>query len=183
MDNRSPDPELCLVAHHEAGHAVAIVQAFRNAKWLPRPPPQWPATRITITEDAPGKYSGMCYGHRIYETGRDPLEPRLMEAQITIDLAGGIAEAIHRGEQRPRKVLRKAEGMAGDIERITEVIAELRRLTGRRSKVQDFVEPTLTLLLAQWPNVTALAHALVQGDRIFNEPPYSRVLSLSCLPE
>jgi hypothetical protein len=33
-------------AIHEAGHAVAITVAFRNARWLPKPPPALLATRV-----------------------------------------------------------------------------------------------------------------------------------------
>src|SRR6478736_1130649 len=35
---RTRSPELVsAIAHHEAGHAVATVLAFRNAAWLPKP--------------------------------------------------------------------------------------------------------------------------------------------------
>jgi hypothetical protein len=32
-------PEPVAVAYHESGHAVAAILAFRDAKWLPKPPP------------------------------------------------------------------------------------------------------------------------------------------------
>jgi hypothetical protein len=35
---RDTEPALVsAIAHHEAGHAVAIVLAFRTAAWLPKP--------------------------------------------------------------------------------------------------------------------------------------------------
>jgi predicted ATPase len=36
----------------------------------------------------------------------------LMEAQVTIHLSGGIAEAIHRGERRRHEVLRSRRATA-----------------------------------------------------------------------
>jgi len=82
-----------LAAHHEAGHAVATVLAFRNAVWLPKPPPRLPVQFIEIYDDG----GGNCESSNIYSSRWPCAVPRyrpLMEAQVTIHLAGGIAEWI-----------------------------------------------------------------------------------------
>ena len=43
------DTELVSAAHHEAGHVVATVLAFRNAAWLPNPVPPLPV-RLSRSE-------------------------------------------------------------------------------------------------------------------------------------
>ena len=49
------------------------------------------------------------------------------------------------------------------------MLGDLRRLTGYRFEPQDFVEQTMTMLLANWRAVTALASALVEDRRIEGE--------------
>jgi hypothetical protein len=59
----------------------------------------------------------------------------LMERQIVIHLAGGIAEAISRGERRKHAVLRFAKlscNADADLKLAAAVLADLRKLTGRR---------------------------------------------------
>jgi hypothetical protein len=115
---RTPSPELVsAIAHHEAGHAVATVLAFRTAAWLPKPLPPFLVRYVEITEDTPGQWNGSCVGTNIYSVAWDiaciaPPFRDLMQRQITIHLAGGIAEAIHRGERRKHEVLRFAEATA-----------------------------------------------------------------------
>jgi hypothetical protein len=95
-----------------------------------------------------------------------------MEAQTCIHLAGGISEAIRRGERRPHGVLRFAESCCAideDLRRADDVLRELRRLTGYRFEARDFVEPTMTLGLQHWGSVTAPAEALVESGRIEGE--------------
>jgi hypothetical protein len=95
-----------------------------------------------------------------------------MEAQVVIELAGGIAEAIHRGEQHRSEVLAFAKAHCAidvDLERAAAVLGDLRRLTGYRFEPQDFVEQTMTMLLANWRAVTTLASALVEDRRIEGE--------------
>jgi hypothetical protein len=168
------DTEPEFVAHHEAGHAVAIVLAFRTAAWLPYPPPSVRVRSVEITEDTPGQWGGNCVGTNIYST-RWPIEciaepyRDLMEAQIVIHLAGGIAEAVHRGERRRQEVLAFAASncsIDGDLKQARAVLADLRRLTGCRYDEQRFAERALALLLAHWRAVEALAAALVEDHRI-----------------
>ena len=78
------------VAFHESGHALAAVRAFRSAKWLPRPAPPLPVRS------------------RVAPRFRD-----LMELQSAIHLAGGLAEAIHRGERRKEEILQFATRHCG----------------------------------------------------------------------
>ena len=98
-----------------------------------------------------------------------PFRP-LMEAQVTIELAGGIAEAIYRGERRTREVLAFARAYCNvdvDLERARAVLSDLLRLMTYDFVAQDFAERTLGLLLDNWPAVEALATALA-GRLNFN---------------
>jgi hypothetical protein len=172
---RTPSTEVVsAVAHHEAGHAVAMVLAFRHAAWLPHPPPPLLVRYVEITEHAPGQWTGSCVGPNIYSV-RWPIdciaEPYrdLMERQIVIELAGGVAEAIHRGERRESEVLAFAEAhccIDADLEQARAVLGDLFRLTGRRHDAQAFVGSTLALLMTHLPAVEALASALIAHRRI-----------------
>jgi hypothetical protein len=97
---------------------------------------------------ASSKICGSCISPDIYST-RWPIgciaEPYrdLMEWQVVVELAGGIAEAIHRGERRKQAVLAFAESNCNtdvDLKRAAAVLADLRRLTGRRYDEQRFAE-------------------------------------------
>jgi len=56
---RTASPELVsAVAHHEAGHAVATVLAFRNTKWLPPPPPTLAVRYVEVAESTLGQWGG-----------------------------------------------------------------------------------------------------------------------------
>jgi hypothetical protein len=46
--------EQLAAAYHETGHAISIVAAFRDAAWLPKPPPGRPVRYVEIMEQAPG---------------------------------------------------------------------------------------------------------------------------------
>ena len=103
---RTPSPELLsAVAHHEAGHALAIVLAFRDAAWLPRPPPPVLVNYVEIT-DSPAGWSGNCFAPNVYSV-RWPIDViaeryrPLMEAQVVIELSGGIAEAVFAASGAP----------------------------------------------------------------------------------
>ena len=159
------DTELA-TAFHEAGHAIAIVLAFRTALWLPPLAPLRPVRYVEITQDG----GGCCVASDVYSPKWpiDVLVPRyrpLMEAQVCIHLAGGISEAIYRGERRGHGTLRFAErycSMNGDLERCTDVCHELRRLIGYAFEPRDFADRTLAMLLEHWHCVEALAEALVR---------------------
>ena len=100
----------------------------------------------------------------VAEHYRDP-----MERQVVIELAGGVAEAIYRGERRKEEVLRFAIRhccIGTDLKRARAVLGDLRRLTGVRFDAQPFAERARALLLTHWRAVTALASALVEDRRI-----------------
>jgi hypothetical protein len=159
-----------LVAFHEAGHAVGISVAFRDAAWLPYPPPPVRVRSVEVVESTPGQWTGNCVGTNIYSTKWKRVGERfrdLMEAQVSIHLAGGIAEAIHRGERRRHEVLRFATRHCkadADLRLAAVVQADLRRL--RRYDEQHLVDRTLAVLLAHWPAVEAVAEALIEHRRI-----------------
>ena len=93
-----------------------------------------------------------------------------MSAQIGVEIAGGVAESLHRcGIRHGRELWSFAESCCavdGDLERIAAVLGDLRRLTGYRYRPEEFAEPTATMLLEHWPAVSALARALVAERRI-----------------
>ena len=63
----------------------------------------------------------------------------LMEAQVIIHLAGGIAEAIHRGVRH--ELLRFAEAYCevdADMEQARAVLGDLFRVTAYRFEARDF---------------------------------------------
>jgi hypothetical protein len=165
-----PPPTAGRVSHR---HGLAAVLAFRTAAWLPYPPPPLPLRYIEITEEL----GGSCVAANIYSTQwsvdciAPPYRP-LMEAQLVIELAGGVAEAVHRGEGRAREVLRFARlhcCIDEHLERAAAVLGDLRRLTGHRYDAQAFAERTLALMLDNWRAVTALAAALVERRRVAGE--------------
>ena len=74
-----------------------------------------------------------------------------MQWQIVATLAGGIAEAVHRGERRKRHVMWFALcncGSKDDFISVDAILADLRKLTGHHYGPQRFAERTLVLLLA-----------------------------------
>ena len=129
---------------------------------------------VEIIEDTPGQWSGNCFGLDIYSTAwsEDRIAEHyrdLMERQVVIELAGGVAEAIYRGERREEEVLRFAIRhccIGTDLKRARAVLGDLRRLTGVRFDAQPFAERARALLLTHWRAVTALASALVEDRRI-----------------
>jgi hypothetical protein len=171
---RPAPPELIATAHHEAGHAIAVTVAFRNAVWLPHPAPALPVHYVEITEDAPGHWSGGCLSEVVYSTAwplaciTEAYNP-LMESQIVVNLGGGLAEAMFRGETREREALAFAElycSMDDDLEQASDVLDAMHRLTGYRLHAKHFVERTLVLLQSHWYAVKALAAALVLHGRV-----------------
>jgi hypothetical protein len=118
-------------AYHEAGHCIATLLAFRDAKWLPRPMPRSLIGYVEIVEDAPGQWSGNCVSQDIYSPNwsidrlTEPYRP-LMEWQVVIELAGGLAEAIHRGERNePLWFATRHCGTGTDRRRATSVLTDL----------------------------------------------------------
>ena len=155
-------------AYHEAGHAVAIVLAFRTAPWLPHRAPSLPVRFVEITDDG----GGNCVGMSVYSMQWDigVIKPRyrdLMERQVCIHLSGGISEAILSGVRGGREALRFAEAhMDADLTKAEEVCRDIFRLTGYRVGPQHYADRTLTMMLEHWPAVEALAEALIDERRI-----------------
>ena len=89
----------------------------------------------------------------------------LMEAQVCVEISGGIAEAIFLGTCEAWR----SHCSDADLERAADVCRELRRLTGYAFRAEDFADRTLTMLLANWPAVEAVAEALVEDRRIEGE--------------
>jgi hypothetical protein len=95
-----------------------------------------------------------------------PYRP-LMEAQVVVELAGPLAEAIHRGEWRDTLAFATRHcGAAADRKRAKAVLDDLFRLTGRHHDERHFVERTLALLTKYWSAVEARADALIETGRV-----------------
>lgn len=168
--HRDIAPEvLAAIAWHEAGHAVA----YRRAHLPPSMSPLSVKYAAVLREDN-GKASGICFGSNVYMPEYAIQLPSwnwrdAMQWQIIANLAGGVAEAIHRGERRKQDVMWFALlncGTEGDLEDADAVLADLRQLTGRRYGLQRFVLQARALLIEQWPAVAALAAELIRDRHI-----------------
>lgn len=169
---------LSAIAYHEAGHAVTTMLAFRFAR-TPNPSPPLAVKLLSIVEEEEGRWSGCCFGPDIYST-QWPIERiapewrEAMEWQIVISLAGGIAEAIHRGERNQRNIFWYAAFNCGtdkDLEHAEIILADLRKLTGRQYTEQRFAKRALNLLKANWTAVSTMATILanelvIPGDKL-----------------
>jgi hypothetical protein len=176
-----PLSQLSCASYHEAGHGVATLLGFRTVR-SPMPAPPIPVELIEIyTPEKPHPYlraEGKNYGISTYAP-EWPAERRIapewreaMEWHIVIMLAGGIAEAIARGERRKRQVLPFAIAHCGcrtDRVQVAKTLDDLHVLTGRRYSEQRFADRTRALLLAYWPAVRALAEALIEAKRLEGE--------------
>ena len=96
-----------------------------------------------------------------------------MERQVVIELAGGISEAIYRGERRRDKVLAFARAhccMDVDLE-MGEVCAWRSQAAdaGYPFEPRDFVGRALDMLTEHWPEVEAVAMALLDQGRVEGE--------------
>jgi hypothetical protein len=170
------------VAYHEAGHAVATLLGFGTVR-LPegQRPPAMPIKAIEVfTPENPhlDRLDGICHSQSTYSSAW-PAEHRIaiewreaMEWNIVIFQAGGIAEAIYRGERRKHNILRFAMRHCGcslDQMKVEATLADLHTLTGRRHSEHRFVERTRALLLMNWPAIRALAEALTEAKRLEGE--------------
>ena len=102
IQHRAMASERAAVAYHEAGHAVANVLACRNAQLPPWDDLGVDSAEIVVDGEA---WGGLCSGTTVYHAAYVTRLPSwdwrdAMEWQIVLDMAGGIAEAIHRGERR-----------------------------------------------------------------------------------
>ena len=171
------EPTKTSVAFHESGHATAAVLAFRMAQWLPRPRPAVLVRRVEITQDT-GEWRGHCVATNVYSVAwpRHRLASRykpLMQSQVSIHLAGGLAEAAHRGVRRKNAILAYALDhcdMDEDMLRARVVLDDLNALA-RCSKYdeQHFAGRTRVLLALFWPAVEAVAAALIEHGRVEGE--------------
>jgi len=177
--------ELVWAAYHEAGHAVAITMAFRTAVWLPNSAPQLPVKFVEIVESTPRQWSGTCAGMNVYSMQwEDRIAPRyrdLMERQITIHLAGAVAEVLARGERSKHEVLAFA---TTDRKRAAAVGSDLFRLTGDRYDELACFERARTLLLQHWRAVRAVPPDRGRAHRSDHRPrdPRNGRVVLASLP-
>jgi hypothetical protein len=91
-----------------------------------------------------------------------------MQWQIVIDMAGGAAEAIHRGERNKREIMWFALfncGTEGDLETASAVLADLNALT-KRYGLNRFVIRAVGLLRANWLAFEAIASVLIRDQYI-----------------
>lgn len=155
------------IAFHEAGHCVATVLGFRQlADWLPHPAPALPVRYVEISDG-----SGRTVGSNIYDPswGLAPRYLPLMQQQVVNYLAGGIAEAIHRGEREKNEVLAFAQDHCGvntDLQRAGVVLDQLCALTGRRHDPDPYAKRAMGLLSANWKAVELVAWALAESGRV-----------------
>ena len=156
-------------SYHESGHAIAIVAAFRDARWLPGPMPSPLIRSVEITEHSDGQWTGLTRAAGIYpQNSLDRLTPRyaaLAEASVMTHLAGGICEALALGERH--QVLQYARDHCGigiDLQQCTGCADDLRRL-GLYDE-QQLVARTRRMLLANWVSIERVAEALTTHRRI-----------------
>src|SRR4029077_11474929 len=171
--HRTIAPELCAaIAYHEAGHAVANVLAYREAH-LPKT--SGPSVKYaSLIREADGKASGICFGAQVWHPRYAVMCPDwdwadAMGWEIVSLMAGGVAEAIHRGERRQCEVMWFALfncGTDGDLDDAEATLADLNRLTGRRYGLQRFAVRALKLLLANWDAVETIAAVLIRDQFI-----------------
>jgi hypothetical protein len=173
VDRRKASPDLAAAAYHEAAHAVATVIAFRTARWLPHPAPPLPVRVVEITQDASGYWIGNCTSSDIYSVTWQCVTEQyrpLMQAQVTIHLAGGIAEAAHRNGLRNTLAFAKANCcMDHDLTQAHLVLGDLHILDGLPHDEGFYANRTLELLLDNWSAVHGLASALIEDRRIEGE--------------
>jgi hypothetical protein len=147
--------------------------AFYTAQH-PNPLPPQPVKYIELIEKSSGCWGGTCWGPQIYtpEWPEARIHERYREAmewQIVINQAGGVAEAIYRGERRKKHIMWFSAfncGVDGDLKQTADVLVDLHMLTKRQYGEQRFTERTLDLMLANWPAVEALAAILVADKAI-----------------
>ena len=160
-------------AYHEAGHAVAIVLANRNAHLPPEDGLGIEFAEIVVAPDGKA-WGGTCFGSEVYNPAYVTRLPSwdwrdAMEWQIIMNMAGGIAEAIHRGERRQRHVFQFAMlncGVHLDLADADNVLADLRTLTGHRFRLERYARRALKLTLANWTAVEAIAAVLIRDMHI-----------------
>jgi hypothetical protein len=164
MTQQPPSRSIAAVAHHEAGHAVATIAAFRTAKWLPRRRPSVLVRSICLDPDT---HTGHCISVDIFNPSTNH-PPRLIQSQIAIHLAGGLAEAASAAEfATAADALAFAKdhcGMDVDLSRAVALLEPEQTLEAAAAHTVD-------LLAAYWPAVTALANALldegcIEGERV-----------------
>jgi hypothetical protein len=85
----------------------------------------------------------------------------LMEAQVVIHVAGGVAESIHRGDD-----LFDHDHCDNDLDAAAAMLRELFRATGVHYDPQCFSDRAFELLTTHWGAVEALASALIVERRV-----------------
>lgn len=175
------------VSHHEAGHAVASILAFRALgrsyaafeRVLVRPDFRLPyVDRKGRSVDC----SGLCEGADLYKpkiglcifnmvpAPRASWQAEIlqtMEWSIIISFAGPYAEAIARGCRSRRDKRWTALfscGAENDYAQAETVLADYKQASKRRYGLRHFEERAWNLVLLQQPSINALATTL--ADRL-----------------
>jgi hypothetical protein len=168
------------VSHHEAGHAVASILAFRA---LGRSYPAF--DRVFVRPDFSSPYidrkgrsidcAGLCEGPNLYTPKIGLLvfnmEPALqaeilqtMEWSMVISFAGPFAEAIAKGLRSRRDKRWTAlfsSGAEEDYRQAEAVLADYKQASKRRYGLRHFEELAWDLALKQQSAIAALASSLL----------------------
>jgi hypothetical protein len=89
----------------------------------------------------------------------------LMELQAVTDLAGAVAEWLHRGETTTVKRC----GMEDDLDAAWAVLDDLWRTTGRHHALAPLTDRARAMLTERWDAVSALAQELIEYRRVEGE--------------
>jgi hypothetical protein len=152
------DEEKIWASVHESGHALATVRMFRDAEWLPHPMPELPVKYLEISQCGFREWNGNCLSKNIYSSRADCFSSQayrdLMERQVIIELAGGVAESIYRD------VPLHECNCDTDRKKVAAVLGDLYFLTGVQHTEPPFIERTRALLQDNWYIVQRMAKAL-----------------------
>ena len=139
--------ELRAIAHHEAGHAVAAWRLGLKFR------------RVTI------KSEGDSLGHVLNVRGPKWLNDELGIIWIVYDMAGQIAEEKFRG--------RRPHAWAHSDDDRSAIVLAMRAIPGSQRTVNAFLhycfESARDIVDSQWPQVTAVAAALLAQDTLTYE--------------
>lgn len=190
-----------LTSHHEAGHAVASLIAYRALRR------DYAAfDRVFVRSDLSSPYTdrkgrsidctGACEGPDLYspifglgmffmtpaprETWRAEIL-QTMEWSMIISFAGPFAEAIARGSRSRRDkrwTALFACGAEADYDQAEAVVKDYKQASKQRYGLRHFEERAWDLALKQQPAITALASSLVNQLSLEYDQAYAIVSPL-----
>ena len=145
------DADLAAVAHHEAGHALAMVEHrinFRHASVVPLGDSWGRVEPIRLLGFDPTIADG-------------PRQERRTLAVITVLLAGTAAEQKHRGRPR-REMALDTPGSESDVEKATTLANSLCGHVDEGTALLEYgFERAKSLVELRWDSIAALAAALI----------------------